>query len=147
MKNDNTIKLLEILRQKCLEHNLKLTPQRIAIYEEISNKNNHPSADKVFRKVRQKFSSISFDTVNRTLITFSAIGLLKIVEGYGDPKRFDPNLKQHHHFRCLKCNEITDIYNDYYNNIAVPEELAGQFHIVNKKVVLEGVCMKCVSGS
>ena len=87
--------------------------------------------------------NISFDTVNRTLLTFSKIGVVDIVEGYGDPKRFDPNTNNHNHFRCIKCNNIIDFYFKPYEAIKIPEAIAKQFTILNKKVVLEGICNKC----
>ncbi len=134
---------VEILREKCVEHGLKLTPQRIAIYEAICHTTDHPSADKIFKKIKGKFPSMSFDTVNRTLLTFSAIGLLKVVEGHGDPKRFDPNLKQHHHFRCIRCNTIIDVYSRYYDSVKIPQDIQSRFTVLGKRVVLEGICKQC----
>ncbi len=141
MKNINDS--IVLLKEKCKEHNLKLTPQRIAIYEAIWDTKKHPSADHVYKKIKRKFQSISFDTVNRTLQTFSRIGLLKVVEGQGDPKRFDPNLKKHHHVRCLKCGLIADFYYEEYDNIKVPNIVKKQFTVIDKKVLIEGICADC----
>lgn len=43
-----------------------------------------------FRRILSKCkqSGISFDTVNRTLLTFAEMGLLEIVEYSGDVRRF-----------------------------------------------------------
>ena len=60
----------------------------------------------VLRNSLQNLSQHFFDTVNRTLLSFAHMGILDIVEGYGYPKRFDPNLARHHHFHCLKCHRI-----------------------------------------
>jgi Fur family peroxide stress response transcriptional regulator len=91
----------------------------------------------------KKIPNLSFDTVNRTLLTFSQIGIANIVEGYGQPKRYDPNIDTHHHFRCIKCHSIIDFQNKAYNNITIPEEIQKEFTVLNKKVVLEGFCNKC----
>jgi Fe2+ or Zn2+ uptake regulation protein len=45
--------------------------------------------------------------------------------------------------RCVKCNSIIDFYSDLYDRIKIPEEIRGQFTVLNKKVVLEGICRKC----
>jgi len=50
---------------------------------------DHPSADNIYRRLVKKGPNISFDTINRTLLTFSKIGIVNIVEGYGQTKRFD----------------------------------------------------------
>ncbi|MCX8034045.1 MAG: transcriptional repressor [Thermodesulfovibrio sp.] len=130
--------------QKCKEFGLKITPQRIAIYKEVLNSGNHPSAEAIYKRVKQSHPAISFDTVNRTLLTFAEIGLLEIVEGSGDVRRFDPNNKNHHHFRCKNCGKIIDFYNKTYDNLEIPDYIKERF-IVNKiKVLLEGICNNCM---
>jgi Fur family peroxide stress response transcriptional regulator len=135
----------DLLAVKCKEHKLKMTPQRIVIYEQLRKSKDHPSADIICRKARKIFPSISFDTVNRTLATFSEIGIINVVEGRGDPRRFDPNIERHHHFRCMKCNTIVDFKNRSYDHIQVPRNLRKRFTVLNKRVVLEGMCNKCSS--
>jgi Fur family peroxide stress response transcriptional regulator len=134
---------MDFLRDKCKEHNLKITPQRVAIYKELSTSMDHPSADMVFKKVRKTFPNISFDTVNRTVLTFSKIGIVDVVEGSGDPKRFDADINRHHHFHCLRCNKIIDIYNKYYDDIKIPKDVERHLTVLKHKVCLEGFCRKC----
>ncbi len=124
------------------ENNIKITPQRALIYAELIGL-DHPSADILFNKVKKTFPNISYDTVYRTLLTYSRIGLLDVVEGYGEPKRFDTNTDSHHHFRCLQCSSITDIKRDHFDNLEIPEEIFSRFQVLRSKVVLEGICKKC----
>jgi Fur family transcriptional regulator, peroxide stress response regulator len=138
-KND----MMAIFYRRARKNGLKITPQRTAIYQELLKAKDHPSADIIYKRIVQKIPNISFDTVNRTLLTFSKIGITNIVEGYGQPKRYDPDMGTHHHFRCMQCNSIIDFHNKNYDNIAVPEEINKQFTVINKKVVLEGLCDKC----
>jgi len=133
----------EFFKEKCRESNLKLTPQRFAVYQELLKSRDHPSADVIFRRLRKLFPNISLDTVNRTLLTFYKVGIAQIVEGSGVPKRFDANRDQHHHFRCISCNGIIDVYGDSFDNIKIPEEIKRQFIVMNKTVHLEGICDKC----
>ncbi len=129
----------------CYDNGMRITPQRIAIYKELINSIKHPSASMIYDKVRSYFPNISFGTVNSTLLTFAEIGLTKVLESSGDPKRFDPNLKAHHHFRCIKCGRIIDFYNEDFDSIEVPDEIKKRFVILDKKVHLEGICNKCRS--
>ena len=139
--------LLNVFAEKCKEHNLKITPQRTIIYRELIKAKDHPSSDIMFKKVRRILPNISFDTINRTLLTFSKIGIVDVVEGYGDPKRFDPDISSHHHFRCMECNEIIDVYDESFDKLEIPPKLHEQFSIRNKKVVLEGLCLDCNYGN
>lgn len=127
----------------CQKHGLKITPQRITIYKELLKADDHPSMDDIFQKIRVLLPNISFDTVYRTVSTFSEIGIVNIVEGFSGSKRFEPNIAPHHHLRCIKCNKIVDFYNESYNNIKIPEGIDKDFTVINKKVVLEGICSKC----
>ncbi|MBU1344953.1 MAG: transcriptional repressor [Proteobacteria bacterium] len=134
---------MELFFTKCKQHHLKITPQRIAVYKALKDAVNHPSADAVHKKIKNEFPNISLDTVNRTLLTFSEINIIAIVEGQGDPRRFDPNLDSHHHFYCLSCNEIFDVYDEALNAIKIPETIENKFTITGKRLCLQGFCNKC----
>jgi Fur family peroxide stress response transcriptional regulator len=134
---------MEIFRKMCEGHNLKITPQRTVIYKELLKAKDHPSADMLYKRVRRNLPNISFDTVYRTLLSFSDIGIVDVIEGYGEPKRFDPDTRCHHHFRCLKCGNITDFQSELYDNIEIPQELRREFNVMKKRVVLEGICKFC----
>lgn len=141
IKNDNDPHSLFL--EKCKEHNLKITPQRIFIYKELIKSKNHPSADTVFKAIKKEFPNISFDTVNRTLLTFYEIGLVELVEGHGSPRRFDSNLQPHHHLFCLKCGKIIDFTYKEYDNLKIPETINKEFKVVQKRVILNGICSEC----
>lgn len=134
---------MSFFRDKCKEHKLRITPQRTIIYSELSKSKEHPSADMIFRKARRTFPDISFDTVNRTVLTFAKIGVINVVEGYGDSKRFDPDINNHHHFRCITCNSIFDFHDKSYDSLKVPKDIENKYTVIRKKVCIEGVCNKC----
>ena len=139
--NKNNEKVL--ISQKLKAVHLKITPQRTAILNELQKNYNHPTADKVYQKIKQKLPNISFDTVNRTLIAFVQSGVIKIVEGKGGAKRYDPMTEPHHHFHCIKCNRIIDFVNKEYNKIKLPENITKKHQILGQKIVLDGICQNC----
>jgi len=135
----------------CIDHfikraknlGLKITPQRCAVFRIVSQSKDHPTADQVFHDVNQEFPNISYDTVNRTLLTFTEIGLIEVVQTQGGPRRFDPVTDQHHHFQCLSCGKIIDFYNDNYDDLKIPDDMQKKFTVYNKRVVLSGRCWEC----
>jgi len=129
--------------EKCKECNLKITPQRTAIYKELIKAKDHPSADVIYQAIKRTFPNISFDTVNRTLLTFSEIGIIDLVEGHGDPRRFDPNMDSHHHFYCISCGEIMDFYHEAFDKLIIPGEIKQKFTVSSMRVVLKGFCDRC----
>ena len=130
-------------KEICQEYGLKITPQRVAIYEKLLNLETHPTADDVYQIVRSDYPNISFDTVNRTLLTFAEIDLVDVVETFGGAKRFDPDITNHHHLHCIRCGKILDFSNRVYDNLDVPDEIEHQFQVIRKRVVLKGICKAC----
>lgn len=39
-----------------------------------------------------------------------------IAEGSGDVKRFDGNLENQQHFKCIKCKKTIDFHHEPFNN-------------------------------
>ncbi|MHC4497927.1 MAG: Fur family transcriptional regulator [Planctomycetota bacterium] len=134
---------LDVFRANCRRAGLKITPQRTEVYKALVTTNEHPSAEMVFRKVRNVLPNISLDTVNRTLLTLNDIGSSFIVEGSGDPKRFDANLKNHQHFKCVRCKKIFDFCHEPFDKIEVPAIIKKKFTVLRKTVYLEGICNIC----
>jgi len=141
--NKSGIDCIERFEGLCHGAGIRVTPQRVAVYKVLVNSTDHPSANSVYQQVRQDIRNISFDTVNRTLATLSEIGAAFIVEGSGDVKRFDGNLENHQHFKCIKCKKIIDFHHEPFNNIKLPKSVEGQFTVLRKTVLLEGLCRTC----
>lgn len=131
------------LRDRCRVGALRITPQRVAIYEELCRCREHPSAEQLHARVKIRLPNISLDTVNRTLRTFARIGLAEIVEGRGNARRYDPNLNPHHHIHCVKCGTVVDFYNAPFDNLKIPSDITRKFKITGKRVVLMGICARC----
>lgn len=134
---------LDAFRTRCREARLRITPQRVAVYQALVETDEHPSAEMVYRRVRRTYPNISLDTVNRTLLTLSEIGVAFTVEGSGDAKRFDANLGNHQHMRCVQCKKIVDVHYEPFDQIAVPESLTRGFTVLRTTVYIEGLCDRC----
>ena len=129
--------------QMCRRAGLGVTPQRTAIYKALIKSKEHPSADMLHKQVRKTLPAISLDTVNRTLLTLVEIGAAFVVEGSGEPRRFDGNLQDHQHFRCVKCRKIIDFHHQTFDNIKVPAYIRKKFKILRTTVYIEGICEQC----
>lgn len=143
MQNSEIDQHIDRFVQSCRLHQLKITPQRVAIFRALVQSREHPTADQMFRGIRKSFPNISFDTVNRTLLTFAAIGVVDVVEVFGGPKRFDPDTGDHHHLHCTACGRIIDFEYDGYATLDVPPAVAQKFTVTGKRVVLKGLCETC----
>jgi Fur family peroxide stress response transcriptional regulator len=134
---------LDPFLELCKKFDLKITPQRCAIYKRLMRAKNHPTADQMFHVVKKEFPNISYDTVNRTLLTFAEIGLVDVIPTEGVPRRFDPDMDKHHHFHCIQCGEIVDFTSDEFDKLGIPDFIQEGFTVYSKRVVLNGVCPNC----
>jgi len=140
--NDKTSET-ERFFSKCRENNLKITPQRRVLFEALLSADDHPTAEVMYRRVREKLPNISYDTVNRTLLTFVEVGIIRQAESRESAKRFDPNVERHHHFHCIKCGRIIDFVDPNYDNFDSPRNLPEGLLVLGGRVVLEGICDRC----
>jgi Fur family transcriptional regulator, peroxide stress response regulator len=135
---------MELFRSKCKEHGMRVTHQKVMIYEALLGSLDHPSPEQIYEKLKKNVHGLSLDTVYRTLSVFHEMGLVDLVDGFGSARRFDPMLEKHHHFRCIKCGTIIDFTSDDYDKIEIPKDIARQCKVIKLQVTIEGLCKKCL---
>jgi len=108
------------LREKLQEKGLKVTPQRVAIYEAIVKLKNHPTAENVIEYIKANHPNISVGTVYKVLDSLVENELLKKVKTEKDIMRYDAVLSNHHHLYCAETDRIED-YEDEKLNILINE--------------------------
>ena len=98
-------------QEKLKEKGLKITPQRIAIYEAVVNLRNHPTAENIIDFIKINHPYISVGTVYKVLNTFVENKLLRKVKSEKDIMRYDAIMEHHHHLYCMDTDKIED-YDD-----------------------------------
>lgn len=96
---------------------LKVTIQRLAVYEALCSEKDHPTAEKLISRVNKKYPTISAGTVYKTLDTFVEHNIIKRVKTDSDIMRYDNVLEKHHHLYCAESDKIEDYFNEELNQI------------------------------
>lgn len=133
--------------EACRRSGMKLTHQRTEIFREVAGSDEHPDAETVYQRVRQRVTGISRDTVYRTLATLEDEDLVRKTEVLGGPARFDANLDQHHHFVCTVCGAVKDFRSEVLDDLPIPDSVKAIGSIESAQVHVRGVCRKCQSGA
>lgn len=102
---------VEEISSKLFEKGLKVTPQRIAIFEAILKLNNHPTAENIIEYIRKNHPNISVATVYKVLDALVTSQLISKVKTEKDIMRYDAIMESHHHIYCSDSERIED-YND-----------------------------------
>ncbi len=130
---------------QCHTKGIKATHQRREIYRELAQTEEHPDAETLFTRVRQRVPAISFDTVYRNLRVLEKHGIIRKVGATGYRTRFDANLTPHHHFVCTACGLISDFYDNHLDDFSPPSEVLAIGHVSTCHLELRGVCRLCQS--
>ena len=125
------------------EKGLPITNQRRSVFEAVLGRDDHPTAEQVYRAVRVGLPQISRMTVHRILGTFVSLGLLSKTCHPGSSARFDPKLHQHHHLVCLDCGEILDLEDPRLNRLPWPDVARRGFQIEDYHIHFRGRCACC----
>ena len=121
---------------------LKITPQRLRIFEVLHDSDEHLTAEAVHARVRTEMPTISLRTVYQTLNDLAAMGeLIQLDLGTGSA-RFDPNLEAHHHLVCDACGHVHDVHADF-SEVHVPEGDDHDFEVSVTEIVFRGLCRDC----
>ena len=128
----------------CRNEGIKLTHQRMEIFREVAQTEDHPDADLVFQRVRDRIPTVSLDTVYRTLWRLKDLGLIVTLGSTRERTRFDANLNGHHHFVCGKCGFTRDFYSNDLDNISLPDSVGSLGEIEATHVEVRGICRECV---
>lgn len=100
--------LTNLFREQLKEKGLKITPQRVAIYEAVVKLHNHPTAEKIIDFIKKNCPNVSVGTVYKVLDSLVENDLLEKVKNEKDIMRYDAVLAHHHHLYCSDTDRIED---------------------------------------
>lgn len=128
----------EILKEK----KLKITPQRIAILEEL-HKNGHSSVDEIFNRIKLKVPSVSLATVYKNIIALQNVNILKSIKTPTHKQKYEINAEPHVHLFCRVCENLEDFEINTKDFQEYCKEKSGYHIIEEASVLLTGLCKEC----
>ncbi len=132
-------KLTKVLRN----HSMKITPQRLMIFQILENNTSHPSAEEIYKRVKDIYPTVSFTTIYKTLEVLRDLGELQELTIDDARKHYDPNTNTHHHIICTSCKKILDVFEDFSSHIKLPESFNANYLISHFQVSFYGICKEC----
>ena len=125
------------------EKKLKLTPQRLAVYNYLINTTAHPSADTIYTDIHVQYPTMSLATVYKALKTLVEVGLIQEINVGEGNFRYDANSFPHPHLQCLKCGKVDDFLNFTLDDLNASAQMHTDYKIVSSKVYFYGYCKDC----
>ena len=118
---------------------LRLTPQRKEVYEVLLQQRDHPTAEEVFIRAKADMPDISMATVYNCLTALVKCGLVRQVSLERGAARFCPNMREHCHFYCDRCEQVFDIDFSAEAAVSLPRGFRGERY----DMAIHGVCPGC----
>lgn len=129
----------QILREK----GLKVTPQRIAVYNMLCNSMEHPNAEMIYKTLEPTNPTMSLATVYKTLDFFKQLGLVNELN-VGEPSsRYDAVVQCHPHTVCKVCGRVEDLRLEALTEVAKKLAPNLDFDIECEQLILYGTCGEC----
>ena len=126
------------------EKGLKVTPQRIAIYNYLTNTVAHPTADAIYKALEEAYPALSLATVYKTLDTFNVKGLVQELNVGEDSFRYDADGSPHPHFLCKTCGVVHDLPRlEGFSDIKASLAKETGHTIESEQIYLYGKCKNC----
>ena len=125
------------------EKKLKLTPQRLAVYNYLISTTSHPSADVIYTDIHVQYPTMSLATVYKALKTLVDVGLIQEINVGEGNFRYDGNSSPHPHLQCLVCGKVDDFKDLSLDNLNSLAEEHTDYKIISNKVYFYGYCTDC----
>ena len=104
---------LETAKKILLNHGISPSFQRMKIYTYLLDTKSHPTVHKIYDMLKDEIPSLSKTTVYNVLNLLVNKGLVNQVRIEDNELRFDAEIKEHGHFKCVVCGRVTDEFFDH----------------------------------
>ena len=138
------------LMARCRARGVKLTPQRLAIFEYLARHPRHPTAEEIYRDVLARYPTLSFATVYKTLELLAEMGEVRTVIVDELRRRYDANTEPHQHAVCRQCRRIVDVREEEIGGgeflrqaLEQADLSAHDFLVEGASVEFAGLCGEC----
>lgn len=125
---------------RCADHGLRMTGQRRVIAQVLSNAQDHPDVEEVYRRANEIDNRISLSTVYRTLKLFEAKGILERHDFGHGRGHYEATPRVHHdHLIDVETGTVIEFRSDEIEKLQ--ERIAREhgFKLVGHKLELYGV--------
>ena len=127
------------------DKNLRLTQERLGLFEEVMKGDGHFDADGLYATLKQKGIKVSRATVYNTLDLLVECGLISRYSFGENHSRYERAFgrPRHDHLICLKCGDIIEFVNESLNKIQNDVCATHKFRLQNSTLQIFGICSTC----
>jgi len=125
--------------------NLKVTPKRLEVLSCLGEEPSFLSAEDVWKRLKQRMSSIGLPTVYRILDELAEARVIERIFT-SDRKQYFflcSNQEHHHHFVCESCHRVEDVGRCGLESLASEITQRSGARVTSHILQINGVCARC----
>jgi Fur family peroxide stress response transcriptional regulator len=131
--------IIEALRKK----GYKATSQRIAICRFALRSRDHPTAQRIYREVKQVHPTVSLATVYKTLHVLKELRFVQELAFAEGETRFDSYMEPHANLVCRGCGNISDVDDPLTQEMVARVAATARFIVTGQRLDFYGLCERC----
>ena len=131
------------IETRCAEKGVRLTEQRKLVAKAMSNSEDHPDVEELYKRVSKLDARISIATVYRTVKLFEEAGIVEKHDFRGNKARYEQTSNEHHdHLIDINSGEIIEFVNEDIEKLQkkVAEKLG--YELIDHRLELYGSKIK-----
>ena len=133
----------ETIEQKCIAKGVKLTDQRKIIAKIMSESQDHPDVDELYKRASAIDKKISIATVYRTVKLFEESGIVAKHDFKGGKARYEELSESHHdHLIDIKTGQIIEFVDEEIEELQKKVADKYGYKLVDHKLELYGIKKK-----
>ena len=122
---------------------MRNTAQRDTVLRVVEESCDHPSAETIYTRCRERMPEISLGTVYRNLKVLVELGKIREVSILNAGDRYDKTIGLHAHFRCKSCGVVLDVPAKDLDRLESAVQSMTGYQIDGTEVLFVGLCDRC----
>ena len=137
---------IEIYAKESLKrHNLKATPQRLAVLHVLHTNTGFIEIDKIHEEVKNLLPKTGLATIYRTLECLEGIGLILMTQSKNGKYYYNVSGESGGHcIVCTECNKVIELDECYLDNYLGAIEKNTGFEVQTHFLQVYGQCGECI---
>ncbi|CAN5182967.1 Fur family transcriptional regulator [soil metagenome] len=131
---------MDRIEKLCVEKNMRMTDQRRVVARVLSQSEDHPDVEELYRRAHQVDPHISIATVYRTVRLFEEAGIIARHDFRDGRSRYEEASESHHdHLIDMKTGQVVEFVDDEIEQLqaAIAKRLG--YKLVDHRLELYGV--------
>ena len=122
---------------------LRYSRHREDVLKLLQSVTSHPTAEWIYTQLKETDSSISLATVYRNLNQLYELGCVIRIDAGDGTVHYDATVRDHCHFICDKCKEVSDITVPSAPSLKDEAESINNVEVTKSNLVFFGLCSNC----